>query len=116
MKLLHLNTLLAVPLSSSNKSYVQLTRMNSTLVVLMVLSLLYILGSLTQLVSVGSTLAQDVGMTLAFPALHFPKYIDKHVELHVRRKLDNMRYKYNHVPIVYGIVCNPDNCIYVGST
>lgn len=44
------------------------------------------------------------------------KYVSMHTSLHVQRVLDRVRYQYNFVPLIYCIVCNVTNKVYVGST
>lgn len=43
-------------------------------------------------------------------------FVSKHVNLHIQRIRDNMRYSYNFTPLVYCIICSVTNKIYVGST
>jgi len=39
-----------------------------------------------------------------------------HKDLHIRKNIDKLRYKYDHMPIIYGIVCDSVNMIYLGSS
>lgn len=44
------------------------------------------------------------------------KYVSMHTSLHLQRVRDNIRYKYTYTPLIYCIVCNVTNKLYVGST
>lgn len=45
-----------------------------------------------------------------------PPFVTRHTGLDTRKNIDSMRYLYDHVAIIYGIVCETTNMIYVGST
>jgi len=55
-------------------------------------------------------------MELSVPALRIPNHLTVHTSLHVRKNIDKLRYKYDHMAIIYGIVCNITQMIYIGSS
>lgn len=52
----------------------------------------------------------------SLPPLTIPSFITQHTGLGNRKNVDKMRYLYRKATIIYGIVCNTTNEIYVGST
>ena len=48
--------------------------------------------------------------------LVIPSFLTKHTGLQLPRNVERMRFNYKYVAIVYGIVCEVTNKIYVGST
>lgn len=55
-------------------------------------------------------------MECSLPGLIIPHHISKHTSLNDVRNINKMRYNYNHIPIVYAMVCENTQMIYVGST
>ena len=114
----NITLLIAIPLSSSNILRVQLARVGSSLIVLILsLALLTVLevdSSLSSAMSHVSTL--DVVMQSCMPILALPIYLTIHKDLHLRNNVDRLRFKYDKTAIVYGIVCDSTNFIYVGSS
>lgn len=44
------------------------------------------------------------------------KYVSMHTTLEIKQVVDKVRYKYNFTPLIYCLVCDITNKVYVGST
>lgn len=111
--------LIATRLSSSNIPFMQLTRMGSGLTVLAYLCLHTYTGEGIESLLAGAeyhvSILENI-MELSVPALMIPNHLTVHTSLHVRKNVDKLRYKYDHMAIIYGIVCNITQMIYIGSS
>jgi hypothetical protein len=58
----------------------------------------------------------DDTMLYTLSSLIIPQHISKHTGLHNLQNVNKMRFHYNHIPIIYGMVCESTQMIYVGST
>jgi len=110
-----LSLLLAIPLFSSNIPSVQLTRVGSSLA-LILLGLTIIITTGEDLVSAMFQVSTETVMLSSVPVLSIPSHLTMHKDLHIRKNIDKLRYKYDHMPIIYGIVCDSVNMIYLGSS
>lgn len=63
-----------------------------------------------------SELGYGLHVQSLLPTLAIPAFLTEHKGLGTRQNVDKMRYLYDHVAVIYGIVCETTNMIYVGST
>ena len=108
-----INTIISI--LSSNKSRVQLTHVSSGLIILL---FLYLTRGMVDLVttSVMPHVSIETSLLSSIPVLNIPSYLTVHKDLHIRKNVDKLRFKYNGTAIVYAIVCDVTQFIYVGST
>ena len=110
-----INTIISI--LSSNKSRVQLTHMSSGLIILLFLHLTRFILGMVDLVttSIMPHVSIETSLLSSIPVLIIPSYLTVHKDLHIWKNVDKLRFKYNGTAIVYAIVCDVTQFIYVGS-
>jgi predicted GIY-YIG superfamily endonuclease len=108
-----------LPPSINNKSYVGLMRTSSNIIIWLTLVVGFTLHWVLLDLEGDSVLniVSELGVYQhSLPPLIIPCFLTQHTGLGSRKNIDKMRYLYSNAAIIYGIVCETSNEIYVGST